>query len=157
MLSARTQKIQSKTIKVLASVQVLAGIGSAGTVAAGSLLVASITNSETLAGLAQTSSVLGAAAMALPLSRLTQKGGRRLGLSVGYCVGALGALSAIIGGTKEILIFMLLGAFLIGAASCSRVTSAWSGLVTFLAQQAKPQLSKRLFPKSFDHWRSTLF
>ena len=119
MLSARTQKIQSKTIKVLASVQVLAGIGSAGTVAAGSLLVASITNSETLAGLAQTSSVLGAAAMALPLSRLTQKGGRRLGLSVGYCVGALGALSAIIGGTKEILIFMLLGAFLIGAASAS--------------------------------------
>lgn len=119
MLSDQTQKIQSMVIKVLASVQVLAGIGSAGTVAAGSLLVASITDSETLAGLAQTSSVLGAAAMALPLSRLTQRGGRRLGLSVGYLVGAIGALSAIIGGTKEILIFMLLGAFLIGAASAS--------------------------------------
>jgi len=119
MLSVETQKIQSKVIKVLASVQVLAGIGSAGTVAAGSLLVASITDSETLAGLAQTSSVLGAAAMALPLSRLTQRGGRRLGLSVGYSIGALGALSAIIGGTKEIFVFMLLGAFLIGAASAS--------------------------------------
>ena len=67
--------IQEKTVKVLASAQVLNGVGVAGTVAAGSLLVASITDSETLAGLAQTSSVLGAAALALPLARLTAKGG----------------------------------------------------------------------------------
>ena len=53
---------QARTVKVLASAQVLNGLGVAGTVAAGSLLVASITDSETLAGLAQTSSVL-----ALPL------------------------------------------------------------------------------------------
>ena len=149
MLSARTQKIQSKTIKVLASVQVLAGIGSAGTVAAGSLLVASITNSETLAGLAQTSSVLGAAAMALPLSRLTQKGGRRLGLSVGYCVGALGALSAIIGGTKEILIFMLLGAFLIGAASASGYQARFAATDLATDESRSRQLS-------FVVWGSTI-
>ena len=55
--------LQEKTVKVLATAQVLNGVGVAGTVAAGSLLVASITNSETLAGLAQTSSVLGAAAL----------------------------------------------------------------------------------------------
>ena len=47
--------LQEKTVKVLATAQVLNGVGVAGTVAAGSLLVASITNSETLAGLAQTS------------------------------------------------------------------------------------------------------
>ena len=59
--------LQQKVVKTLATAQVLNGIGVAGTVAAGSLLVSSITNSETLAGLAQTFSVLGAAAMALPL------------------------------------------------------------------------------------------
>ena len=69
--------LQEKTVKVLAAAQVLNGVGVAGTVAAGSLLVASITDSETLAGLAQTSSVLGAAALALPLARLTAQGGRR--------------------------------------------------------------------------------
>ena len=51
--------LQEKTVRVLATAQVLNGVGVAGTVAAGSLLVASITESETLAGLAQTSSVLG--------------------------------------------------------------------------------------------------
>ena len=149
MLDHEKQIIQQKVIKVLASVQVLAGIGSAGTVAAGSLLVASITDSETLAGLAQTSSVLGAAAMALPLSRLTQRGGRRLGLSVGYLVGAIGALSAIIGGTKEILIFMLLGAFLIGAASASGYQARFAATDLATDESRSRQLS-------FVVWGSTI-
>jgi MFS family permease len=149
MLDHEKQIIQQKVIKVLASVQVLAGIGSAGTVAAGSLLVASITDSETLAGLAQTSSVLGAAAMALPLSRLTQRGGRRLGLSVGYFVGAIGALSAIIGGTKEILTFMLLGAFLIGAASASGYQARFAATDLATDESRSRQLS-------FVVWGSTI-
>ena len=77
-----TQVHQSRIVKTLIAAQVLNGVGVAGTVAAGSLLVASITDSETLAGLAQTFSVLGAAAMALPLARLTNRGGRRLALSL---------------------------------------------------------------------------
>ena len=83
-------ELQHRTVRTLASAQVLNGIGVAGTVAAGSLLVSSITDSETLAGLAQTSSVLGAAALALPLARLAARGGRRLALSVGYLSGVVG-------------------------------------------------------------------
>ena len=63
--------LQKKTLQTLASAQTLSGLGYSSTVAAGSLLVASITKSEALAGLAQTFGVLGAAAMALPLANLT--------------------------------------------------------------------------------------
>ena len=119
MKSQSTQDIQKRTIKVLATTQILSGVGVAGTVAAGSLLVSSISNSESLAGLSQTTAVLGAAAMAIPLSKLTQRGGRRLGLSVGYTVGLIGAAFAIFGGSQRILIAMLLGTFLVGAASAS--------------------------------------
>lgn len=119
MKSQSTQDIQKRTIKVLATTQILSGVGVAGTVAAGSLLVSSISNSESLAGLSQTTAVLGAAAMAIPLSKLTQRGGRRLGLSVGYTVGLIGAAFAIFGGSQRILIAMLFGTFLVGAASAS--------------------------------------
>ena len=78
------KQLQRRTLKVLASAQVLGGLGVASTVAAGSLLVAGITGSEAMAGLSQTSGVLGAAAMALPLARLTARGGRRLALTAGY-------------------------------------------------------------------------
>ncbi len=64
---------QKRVIRTLSAAQILNGIGTSGTVAAGSLLIASISKSESLAGLAQTTTVLGAAMMALPLARLTQK------------------------------------------------------------------------------------
>ncbi len=111
--------IEKHIVKVLTSAQVLNGVGTAGTVAAGSLLVSSISKSESLAGLAQTSAVLGAAAMALPLSRLTIRGGRRMALSTGYLVGVAGAILAIVGGSTQVLILMLLGTFLVGAASAA--------------------------------------
>lgn len=113
------RSIEKHIVKVLTSAQILNGVGTAGTVAAGSLLVSSISNSESLAGLAQTSAVLGAAAMALPLSRLTIHGGRRLALSIGYSIGVLGAILAIIGGSTRILTLMLLGTFMVGAASAA--------------------------------------
>jgi MFS family permease len=111
--------IEKHIVKVLTFAQVLNGLGVAGTVAAGSLLVSSISKSESLAGLAQTSAVLGAAAMALPLSRLTIRGGRRLALSIGYSVGIVGAVLAIVGGSTRILALMLFGTFLVGAASAA--------------------------------------
>ena len=112
-------QLQHRVVRTLASAQVLSGVGVAGTVAAGSLLVSSITDSETLAGLAQTSAVLGAAALALPLARLTARGGRRLALSVGYAFGVIGSIFAILGGAQRSLFFMLLGTFLVGAASAA--------------------------------------
>ncbi len=149
MKSQSTQDIQKRTIKVLAATQILSGIGVAGTVAAGSLLVSSISNSETLAGLSQTTAVLGAAAMAIPLAKLTQRGGRRLGLSVGYTVGLIGAAFAIFGGSQRILIAMLLGTFLVGAASASGYQARFAA--TDLADDANR--SRQL---SYVVWGSTI-
>ena len=149
MKTAATQAIQKRTVKVLATTQVLSGVGVAGTVAAGSLLVSSISNSETLAGLSQTTSVLGAAAMAIPLSKLTQRGGRRLGLSVGYTVGLIGAAFAIFGGSQKNLVAMLIGTFLVGAASASGYQARFAA--TDLAEDE--HRSKQL---SYVVWGSTV-
>ncbi len=119
MSTVLTNDLQTRTLRTLASAQVLSGIGVAGTVAAGSLLVTAITDSEALAGVAQTFSVLGAAFMALPLANFTRRGGRRLALSSGYLIGAIGAAFAVLGGTTKLVPLMFLGTFMIGAASAS--------------------------------------
>ena len=113
---------------MLASAQVLSGVGTSGTVAAGSLLVSSISHSTTLAGLAQTFSVLGAALMALPLARLTQRGGRRLALTSGYIVGSAGAMLAITGGALRLLPVVFIGALLMGAASASSYQARFAAI-----------------------------
>ena len=141
--------LQEKTVKVLATAQVLNGVGVAGTVAAGSLLVASITNSETLAGLAQTSSVLGAAALALPLARLTSRGGRRLALSVGLIAGVIGSFLAILGGSRENIYLMLTGTFLVGAASAAGYQARFAAIDLATSEKRAKQLS-------FVVWGSTI-
>ena len=132
---------QRKIVRVLGIAQVLNGIGVAGTVAAGSLLVSSITKSDGLSGLAQTTSVLGAAVMALPLARLTQSGGRRLALTFGYSVGVVGALLAIFGGANRILFFMLLGAFMVGAASASGYQARFAAIDLATSENRSKDLS----------------
>ena len=142
-------KLQQRVVRTLAGAQILNGVGVAGTVAAGSLLVSSITDSETLAGLAQTSAVLGAAALALPLARLTARGGRRLALSVGYVSGVIGSIFAITGGAHRNLFFMLLGTFLVGAASAAGYQARFAAIDLATSQTRAKQLS-------FVVWGSTI-
>ena len=141
--------LQRKVIKTLAVAQVLNGVGVAGTVAAGSLLVSSITESESLAGLAQTSAVLGAAALALPLARLTAKGGRRLALSTGYVAGIIGSVLAIIGGANRSVLLMLIGTFLVGAASAAGYQARFAAIDLATDDSRSKQLS-------FVVWGSTI-
>lgn len=148
MALSNTQ-LQNKVVKTLAAAQVLSGVGIAGTVAAGSLLVSSITDSETLAGLAQTSAVLGAAALALPLARLTSKGGRRLALSVGYCAGVVGSVLAILGGAHRNIVLMLMGTFLVGAAAAAGYQARFAAIDLATNESRAKQLS-------FVVWGSTI-
>ena len=141
--------LQRRVVRTLASAQVLNGVGTTVTVAAGSLLVASITDSETLAGLAQTSAVLGAAALAIPLARLTARGGRRLALSVGNTCGAIGSIFAILGGAHRNLFLMLLGTFLVGAASAAGYQARFAAIDLATNETRAKQLS-------FVVWGSTI-
>jgi len=141
--------VQKKIVKVLATAQILNGLGVAGTVAAGSLLVSSITGSETLAGLAQTASVLGAAALALPLAWLTNFGGRRLALSVGLIAGVIGSLFAILGGSQRNIYLMLTGTFLVGAAAAAGYQARFAAIDLATDETRAKQLS-------FVVWGSTV-
>lgn len=134
-------ELEKRVVNVLTFAQILNGIGVAGTVAAGSLLVSSITHSDSQAGLAQTSAVLGAAAMALPLSRLTERGGRRLALSIGYVTGVLGAGLAMVGGTSRMISVLLTGTFLLGAASAAGYQARFAAVDLASAQTRSRALS----------------
>jgi len=118
--------LQRRTVSVLSMTQVLSGVGVASGVAAGSLLVADVTGSEGWAGLAQTSGVLGAAAAAVPLAAVSNSRGRRPGLALGLLAGGLGALIVIVAGTLELLPLILLGTFLVGAATAAGLQARYA-------------------------------
>ncbi|MGI9825403.1 MFS transporter [Agromyces sp. Marseille-Q5079] len=99
--------------------QLLAGIGVASGMALAAILVADLTDVLAMGGLAQSSSVLGAAIVAIPLAKLAVRSGRHVALAVGYALAAVGALLVIAAATSAIapLVFLGLAAFGAGSAA----------------------------------------
>ena len=126
-------RVQTRTVTVLSAAQVLSGVAVAGSVAAGSLLAASVSGSEGMAGLAQTAGVVGAALLALPLARIALVRGRRAALSTGYGIGAVGALVVIVAAVARSTPLVLLGCLLVGVASAAGYQARYAA--TDLANQ----------------------
>jgi MFS family permease len=99
--------------------QLLAGVGVASGMALAAILVADQTGVVAMGGLAQSSSVLGAALVAIPLARLAVRSGRHVALATGYgcaCLGAVLVIAAAASGWP-VLVFLGLAAFGAGAAA----------------------------------------
>jgi MFS family permease len=131
--TADVAAVQRRAIGVLSTGAVLGGIAVAGSWAAGALIAVGISDSEAAAGLAQTSGTFGAAVLALPLARIALVRGRRSALSLGYGIGALGAVVVVIAAVIRSLPLLLVGTFLVGVASASTYQARYAA--TDLAAQ----------------------
>lgn len=129
---AQVSVVQRRSVRTLSVAQVFSGVATAGSIPAGSLIAASIADSEAVAGFAQTSGVLGAAVLALPLARIALSRGRRPSLSLGYGLGALGAVIVVVAATMRVLPGVLVGCFLVGGATAAGLQARYSA--TDLAQ-----------------------
>jgi MFS family permease len=119
-------RLQRRTVSTLVSSQVLGGVGAASGIAVGSLVAEDVSGSTSLAGLAQTATVLGAAVAAVPMSRLMARRGRRPGLVGGYAVGAVGAGLVIVSTIMGSFAVQLAGALLFGASSATNLQARYA-------------------------------
>ncbi len=124
-LQAR-QRIQRRTLGVLTVSQTLGGLGTTVAIAVAAVLAESVSGSEALAGLVQTTQVLGAAAASYLLSRLMGRRGRRIGLMAGYLGGAFGAATCVVAGSLESYPLLLLGAVFLGVNSATTYQSRYA-------------------------------
>ena len=133
--------IQRRTLGVLSGGQVLGGLGVAANVTAGGLIAAEVAGSDGAAGLATTASVLGAAVAAVPLASLTSDRGRRYGLSAGLVIGSAGAAVVVLGAWRGLLIVVLLGTLLTGAATASGLQARFAATDLSKREHAASALS----------------
>jgi MFS family permease len=124
--SAELHRVQQRSVRVLVGSQVLGGVGVAGGIAVGGLLAEQVSGSTALSGLAQTATVLGAAALALPLARLAGTAGRRPALAMGYLLGLGGAALAVLGAVMGQFALVLLGLLLFGGATASGLQARYA-------------------------------
>jgi MFS family permease len=118
--------LQRRTLQTLVTSQAVGALGITIGIATASLLARDLSGSEELAGLAQTTQVLGAAVGSWALAGLMGRRGRRVGLVTGYAVGATGAALAVLAGVVDSMTLLLVGAALLGATSSANYAARYA-------------------------------
>lgn len=126
--------VQRRTVGVLAASQTFGGLGLSVGIAVASLLALRISGSESLAGLAQTFQVMGAAVASYVLARVMGARGRRPGLVLGYLTGAAGAVLCVVAGVLSSYAVLVVGTFLLGTISATNYQSRYAA-----ADLARPE------------------
>ena len=118
--SARVE-LQRRTLRALASGQVVGAAALASAVTVGVLAIQDLLGQDTpWAGTATAMVTMGTALMAQLLSRRMQVRGRRPGLVLGYSLAAAGGLVAVIGVESSSL-----AVFLVGLFGNGRLRTSW--------------------------------
>jgi MFS family permease len=126
--------IQRRTVRVLVLAQAVGALGITIGIATASLLARDLSGSESLAGLAQTAQVLGAAVASYYLARLMSRRGRRIGLAAGYLLGGAGGVLAVVAGVVGSMLLLMAGAALLGSATAANSGARYAA--TDLAPEA---------------------
>ncbi|MDP3969719.1 MAG: MFS transporter [Nocardioides sp.] len=119
-------RLQRRTVGTLVSTQALGGVGVTLGFATLALLAEDISGSASLAGLAQTTQVLGSAVAAYLLARVMGARGRRTGLALGYALGATGAALCVVAGVVGSFVLLLLASALVGATIAANNQSRYA-------------------------------
>lgn len=117
-----------RRLPYLVTAQALGGIGVASGIAVGGLLAEQVSGSASMAGLAQTSSVLVGAALAVPLAQAAERRGRAVSLSSGYLIALTGAAVVISAAVLGAFPLMLVGMGLFGAGTASGLQARYAAI-----------------------------
>jgi MFS family permease len=118
---------QRRTLQVLVSAQVLSGAGLAAGVTVGALLAQDMLGSTSLAGLPSALFTIGSAAAAVVVGRVSDRRGRRLGLSLGYAIGALGAALVVAAAALDLVPLLLVALLVYGAGTSTNLQARYAG------------------------------
>ena len=120
------RRVQRRTVSVLIAGQIVSGLGIGAAFSMGALLVAAVTGSEAWSGMAATMNTLGAALFAIPLALLARRRGRRVSLTTGALVAALGAFAVVVSAVLESPFLLLLSMAVLGVGSALNFQSRFA-------------------------------
>jgi MFS family permease len=119
-------RVQQRTIRILSGAQVVSGMGTSVAFAFSALVVAELSGSTALSGLAGTAVVLGAALFSLPTARASGRGGRRAGLSLAYSAAFAGSILAVAAIRLGMWPLLLAGLLLLGAGTAGNLSARYA-------------------------------
>ncbi len=122
----RVAAVQRRTVRLFVAVQMLGGVGVALGIAVAALLASDLAGTDTLAGLATTAPVLGAAGLAVVVAAAMQRYGRRPGLALAYGCGSFGAAVVVVAAVVGSFPLALVGLLFFGGGTAAGLQSRYA-------------------------------
>jgi MFS family permease len=121
------QRLYRKSLIIVVCSQILSGLGLAAGITVGALLAQEMLDSTSFSGVPSALFTLGSAAAALTVGRLSQRFGRRAGLSFGYFAGAVGGAGVVIAAILDNPILLFPALFIYGSGMATNLQARYAG------------------------------
>src|SRR5215203_3625449 len=118
---------QRRTLVILVLAQILSGAALAAGVTVGALLAQDMLESTRLSGVPSALFAAGGAIAAVGVGRLSERSGRRVGLSAGYLVGAVGGFGVVAAAWLDNVVLLFASLFVYGAGVATSLQARYAG------------------------------
>ncbi|MCY8847861.1 MFS transporter [Bacillus inaquosorum] len=123
----KQKALYKRTLFVVSISQIFGGAGLAAGVTVGALIAQQMLGTDAFAGLPSALFTLGSAGSALFVGRLSQRYGRRTGLSAGFVIGGLGAIGVIIAAIINSFFLLFTSLLIYGAGTATNLQARYAG------------------------------
>lgn len=123
----RVEKLYKRTLIVVVFSQIFGGAGLAAGITVGALIAKDMLGSASFAGVPAALFTLGSALSAYLVGRVSQNLGRRLGLSLGFLAGSIGAIGVILATVLNSIVLLFISLFIYGAGTSTNLQVRYAG------------------------------
>ncbi|MDX8364703.1 MFS transporter [Cytobacillus sp. IB215665] len=123
----KLKKLYKRVLFVVSLSQIFGGAGLAAGITVGALLAQQMLGTDAYAGVPSALITIGSAGAALIVGRLSQRYGRRTGLSTGFIVGGLGSIGVVIAALMNNVILLFACLLIYGAGTATNLQARYAG------------------------------
>lgn len=123
----KQKMLYKRTLIIISISQIFGGAGLAAGVTVGALLAQQMLGTDAFAGVPSGLFTLGSAGAALIVGRLSQRYGRRTGLTAGFMIGGLGAIGVIMAAIINSVFLLFASLLIYGAGTATNLQARYAG------------------------------
>lgn len=120
-------KLYKRTLIIIVISQIFGGAGLAAGITVGALIAQDMLGMTSYAGLPAALFTFGSALFAFIVGRVTQRYGRRRGLSFGFIAGGIGAIGVVFAAITTNIWFLFIALFIYGAGTSTNLQARYAG------------------------------
>ena len=147
--SEKQQQLYKRTLIVVVISQIFGGAGLAAGITVGALIAQDMLGTDSVSGIPTALFTLGSAGAALLVGRLSQRFGRRSGLTTGFLAGGIGAIGVVISALTNSILLLFISLLIYGAGSATNLQARYAGTDLANSTQRAKAISMAMVSTTF--------